>query len=147
MVAGNRGELFALDLSFIGWWILTGITFGIASIYVVPYYFTTQALYYENFKLRALQEEKLLRMIFFRKSKERLNMLLQVLKTAIKTITITTIKAIITTILIIVIIHKAVLKRNCTKSKCSSVLFIQSKQCTDRARACSKRFISVVCEY
>ncbi len=59
MVAGNRGELFALDLSFIGWWILTCITFGIASIYVVPYYFTTQALYYENFKLRALQEGKI----------------------------------------------------------------------------------------
>ena len=59
MVAGNRGELFALDLSFIGWWLLTCITFGIASIYVVPYYFTTQALYYENFKLRALQEGKI----------------------------------------------------------------------------------------
>ena len=59
MVAGNRGELFALDLSFIGWWLLTGITFGIASIYVIPYYFTTQALYYENFKLRALQEGKI----------------------------------------------------------------------------------------
>ena len=59
MVTGNRGELFALDLSFIGWWILTGITFGIASIYVIPYYFTTQALYYENFKIRALQEGKI----------------------------------------------------------------------------------------
>lgn len=117
MVAGNRGELFALDLSFIGWWLLTCITFGIASIYVVPYYFTTQALYYENFKLRALQEGKLLRMIFFRKSKERLNMLLQVLKTAIKTITITTIKAIITTILIIATIHKAVLKTKLHKIK------------------------------
>ena len=59
MVTGNRGELFALDLSFIGWWFLTGITFGIASIYVIPYYFTTQALYYENFKIRALQEGKI----------------------------------------------------------------------------------------
>ena len=63
------------------------------------------------------KREKLLRMIFFRKSKERLNMLLQVLKTAIKTITITTIKAIITTILIIVIIHKAVLKTKLHKIK------------------------------
>lgn len=44
-------------------------------------------------------------------------MLLQVLKTAIKTITITTIKAIITTILIIVIIHKAVLKTKLHKIK------------------------------
>lgn len=59
MVAGNRGELFVLDLSFIGWWFLTCITFGIASIYVIPYYFTTQALYYENFKIRALQEGRI----------------------------------------------------------------------------------------
>lgn len=59
MVAGNRGELFALDLSFIGWWILCGISFGVASIYAIPYYLTTQALYYENFKIRALQEGRI----------------------------------------------------------------------------------------
>ncbi len=59
MVKGNRGELFALDLSFIGWWILCGISFGIASIYAIPYYLTTQALYYENFKIRALQEGRI----------------------------------------------------------------------------------------
>lgn len=59
MVVGNRGELFALDLSFIGWGLLCAITCGIASIYVIPYYFTTQALYYENFKIRALQEGRI----------------------------------------------------------------------------------------
>ena len=59
VVKGNRSELFALDLSFIGWWILCGISFGIASIYAIPYYLTTQALYYENFKLRALQEGRI----------------------------------------------------------------------------------------
>lgn len=59
MIAGNRSELFALDLSFIGWWILCGISFGIASIYAIPYYLTTQALYYENFKIRALQEGRI----------------------------------------------------------------------------------------
>lgn len=59
MVAGNRSELFVLDLSFIGWWILCGISFGIASIYAIPYYLTTQALYYENFKIRALQEGRI----------------------------------------------------------------------------------------
>ena len=59
MVASNRSELFALDLSFIGWWILCGISFGIASIYAIPYYLTTQALYYENFKIRALQEGRI----------------------------------------------------------------------------------------
>ncbi len=59
MVMGNRGELFALDLSFIGWGLLCAVTFGLASIYVIPYYFTTQALYYENFKIRALQEGRI----------------------------------------------------------------------------------------
>ena len=59
MVMGNRGELFVLDLSFLGWWLLCGITFGLANIYVIPYYFTTQALYYENFKIRALQEGRI----------------------------------------------------------------------------------------
>lgn len=59
MVKGNRGELFVLDLSFIGWSLLCCITFGLASIYVIPYYFTTQALYYENFKIRALQEGRI----------------------------------------------------------------------------------------
>lgn len=55
MTDGHKGELFVLDLSFIGWDLLVGITFGLAGIYVLPYVYTTQALYYENFKLRAFQ--------------------------------------------------------------------------------------------
>lgn len=56
IVRGNRSELFWLDVSFIPWFLLCVITCGIASIYVIPYYYTTQALYYENFRLRALAE-------------------------------------------------------------------------------------------
>lgn len=52
MIKGNRSELFVLDLSFIPWIFLCIFIFPI--IYVVPYYWTTKALYYENFKLRAL---------------------------------------------------------------------------------------------
>ena len=55
MTDGHKGELFALDLSFIGWYFLEVITLGIVGIYVLPYVFTTQALYYENFKIRAFQ--------------------------------------------------------------------------------------------
>ena len=55
MTDGHKGELFVLDLSFIWWDILTGITFGLAGIYVLPYQYTTRALYYENFKIRAFQ--------------------------------------------------------------------------------------------
>lgn len=56
IIRGNRSELFWLDVSFIPWFILCAITCGIASIYVIPYYFTTKALYYENFRLRAVAE-------------------------------------------------------------------------------------------
>ncbi|MDE6111704.1 MAG: DUF975 family protein [Eubacterium sp.] len=56
MVQGNRTELFVMNLSFIPWYILCGITFGLGYIYVVPYMEATNALYYENFRIRALQE-------------------------------------------------------------------------------------------
>jgi len=59
MIKGNRTELFVLDLSFIPWILLICVTFGIASIYVTPYIYTTQALYYENFRLRALAEGRI----------------------------------------------------------------------------------------
>ena len=55
MTDGHKGELFVLDLSFIGWYFLVGITGGLVGIYVLPYVYTTKALYYENFKLRAFQ--------------------------------------------------------------------------------------------
>lgn len=47
---GYKGKLFVLELSFIGWWLLVGLTAGIAFIYVWPYYRTTKAMYYENLK-------------------------------------------------------------------------------------------------
>ena len=56
MTNGHKGELFVLDLSFIGWYLLCGITCGLAGIYVIPYVSATQALYYENFKQRAFFE-------------------------------------------------------------------------------------------
>lgn len=59
MIKGNRWELFVYDLSFIPWYLLTMITFGIAGIYVYPYKCTADALYYENFRLRALAEGRI----------------------------------------------------------------------------------------
>ena len=56
IVRGNRSELFWLDLSFIPWYLLCAITFGIAGVYVMPYFLTVRALYYENFRLRAIAE-------------------------------------------------------------------------------------------
>ncbi len=54
MVRGNRTELFVLDLSFIPWSLLCIFVFPL--IYVMPYISTTQALFYENFRIRALQQ-------------------------------------------------------------------------------------------
>lgn len=54
MIKGNRTELFVLDLSFIPWALLCVFLFPL--IYVVPYVQTTRALYYENFRIRALQQ-------------------------------------------------------------------------------------------
>lgn len=59
MVQGNRTELFVLELSFIPWILLMIVTFGIASVYVLPYINTTKALYYENFRMRALQNGRI----------------------------------------------------------------------------------------
>lgn len=43
---GHKMDLFVLCLSFIGWILLGGITFGIAYIYVIPYMDATLANFY-----------------------------------------------------------------------------------------------------
>ena len=50
MTKGHKMELFVLSLSFIGWFFLIGITFGIAAIWVVPYMNTTLANAYQSLK-------------------------------------------------------------------------------------------------
>ncbi len=53
MIKGNRSELFWLDVSFIPWTLLCVFIFP--AIYALPYIYTTKALYYENFRIRAMQ--------------------------------------------------------------------------------------------
>lgn len=50
MMKGHKMELFVLTLSFFGWWLLALITFGIAYIYVIPYYSLTISNFYETIK-------------------------------------------------------------------------------------------------
>lgn len=51
MMNGHKWELFKLHLSFIPWFLLCIITFGILNFfYVGPYYNTTLSLYYEYLK-------------------------------------------------------------------------------------------------
>ena len=49
MMKGHKWELFVLNLSFIGWQILSAFTFGLLGIfYVNPYVMATSAEYYRN---------------------------------------------------------------------------------------------------
>ncbi len=51
MMTGNRWKAFVLDLSFLGWYILSGLTFGILGIfYVNPYVAQTRAALYQKLK-------------------------------------------------------------------------------------------------
>lgn len=50
LMKGNKFKLFTLQLSFIGWFFLTKITFGLAGIYVLPYYQMTLATFYQEVK-------------------------------------------------------------------------------------------------
>ncbi|WP_054657909.1 DUF975 family protein [Apilactobacillus ozensis] len=48
LMDGHKWEFFVLQLSFIGWFLLVGITFGLAGIYVIPYYRLTIANFYDS---------------------------------------------------------------------------------------------------
>ena len=50
MTNGHKMDLFVLGLSFIGWALLVGITFGIAAIWVAPYIQATMANAYKSLK-------------------------------------------------------------------------------------------------
>jgi uncharacterized membrane protein len=55
MTSGHKGGIFVMCLSFIGWWILSGLTFGILQIlFVGPYTSTSFAGLYVDLKARAL---------------------------------------------------------------------------------------------
>ena len=48
MMKGNKWRLFCLDFSFIGWWILCGITLGILSFWITPYHECAHAEFYQE---------------------------------------------------------------------------------------------------
>ena len=50
MMHGNKMKLFLLQLSFIGWLLLIPFTFGMISIYVVPYMQTATVNFYNSIK-------------------------------------------------------------------------------------------------
>lgn len=48
LMKGHRKQAFLLDLSFIGWSLLTPITLGLVMIYSLPYYTSATAIFYDN---------------------------------------------------------------------------------------------------
>ena len=45
---GHKGQLFWLDLSFIGWHLLAVLTLGIGYLWLSPYIAATKAAFYEE---------------------------------------------------------------------------------------------------
>ena len=52
MMDGNKMRLFCLNLSFIGWYILSALTCGILLFWVLPYHQAATAAFYEEIKPR-----------------------------------------------------------------------------------------------
>lgn len=48
LMQGNKMKLFLLDLSFIGWYILGMLTFGIGMLWAASYNYTAKAAFYED---------------------------------------------------------------------------------------------------
>ena len=50
MMFGNKSRLFLLDLSFIGWFFLSILTFGIGFIWLGPYMWAASTVFYEKLR-------------------------------------------------------------------------------------------------
>lgn len=48
LVEGNKGQLFTLDMSFIGWFIIGIITCGLGLVFVIGYHEIVTAMYYKK---------------------------------------------------------------------------------------------------
>ena len=50
MMDGHKWQLFCLDLSFIGWYIVGALCFGFGVLFVIPYHEVSRANFYEALK-------------------------------------------------------------------------------------------------
>ena len=50
MMKGYKWEFFVLEVSFIGWWIVSALTLGIGGLWVAPYQKVTETNFYLNLK-------------------------------------------------------------------------------------------------
>lgn len=56
MMDGYKLDLFFLHLSFVGWFLLSILTFGLGLLWLVPYICATQAEFYEDVKAAYIEK-------------------------------------------------------------------------------------------
>lgn len=56
---GRKWDVVKVALSFLGWLLLTALTFGIAGFYVMPWYDTAMAMLYETLKYDAISQGRI----------------------------------------------------------------------------------------
>lgn len=56
MMDGHKGELFCLNLSFIGWLLLGALTLGLGNLWVNPYLNASQAVFYRQISFSGHRE-------------------------------------------------------------------------------------------
>ncbi|MEL7608751.1 MAG: DUF975 family protein [Bacillota bacterium] len=57
MMAGRKGRLFCLHLSFVGWWILSILTFGVGLLFLIPYVKAAETAFYFTASGRAIPKQ------------------------------------------------------------------------------------------
>jgi uncharacterized membrane protein len=50
MMEGRKAKLFLLDVSFIGWGLLSILTLGIGFLWLIPYIYSARAAFYEDIR-------------------------------------------------------------------------------------------------
>lgn len=58
MMRGHKWDLFVLELSFIGWALLSVFTLGIGALWLGGYIYTAQAHFYEDLKAETIVEDE-----------------------------------------------------------------------------------------
>jgi uncharacterized membrane protein len=57
MMEGHKWQLFKLQLSFIGWLLISLLTLGIGYLWLLPYMMTTCAAFYQDVKAEYFMKE------------------------------------------------------------------------------------------
>ena len=50
LMVGHKQQLFALDLSFLGWYFVGALCLGVGILFVIPYHYMARANFYEALK-------------------------------------------------------------------------------------------------